>query len=216
MFYRHYGKRIVDVAASAIGLCLAAPIIAGAALAIVLTMGWPILYTNERTGRLGSRFRLFKLRTMDTTVDAAGEPLPDAARLTRTGRWLRRSSIDELPQLWNVLRGEMSVIGPRPLLVRYEPFYSPEEQERFLMRPGITGWAQVNGRNALSWDERLQHDVWYVRHCSLRIDVRIAWMTVTSILSGRGFQADSRSALADLDHVRRHTHSAANREIGPA
>ena len=202
MLYRDYGKRMLDVAGSAIGLILAAPIIAVAGVAIAGTMGRPIFYRQLRAGRGGRAIRVLKLRTMTNAVDGEGKALPDRDRISGVGRVLRRWSIDELPQLWNVLRGEMSLIGPRPLLVRYDPFYTDLERRRFTVRPGISGWAQVNGRNDSPWDERLRHDIWYVDHLSLGLDLRIATLTVRRLVSGQGVRVDPRSSIGDLDEVR--------------
>jgi lipopolysaccharide/colanic/teichoic acid biosynthesis glycosyltransferase len=200
MLYRAYGKRLTDVLGSTCALIVAAPFLLGGAVAVWVSMGRPIVFRQERTGRDTRRIVVFKLRTMIDSPD--GDQVPDADRLTSVGRWLRRWSIDELPQLWNVLRGDMSLIGPRPLLVKYEPYYSPRELTRFSVRPGITGWAQVNGRNDSPWDERLDDDVWYVEHLSLRVDARIAWLTLHRLVSGEGLRVDSRAALRDLDKVR--------------
>lgn len=202
MFYRGYGKRGLDIVIGGLGLLVAAPVLLAAGVAVWLTMGRPILFAQERAGRHGVPFRVWKLRTMSTSPEAAGDGMPDRDRIPAIGRWLRRSSIDELPQLWNVLRGEMSVVGPRPLLTRYAEYYARDELRRFSVRPGITGWAQVNGRNDLPWDARLELDVWYVEHCSLGLDLRIMGRTLGLTLSGAGFNPDPRSALPDLDQVR--------------
>lgn len=202
MLYRDYGKRITDVVLALSGFILAAPIMLIAGIAIRVTMGQPILYRQARTGHQGVVLEVLKLRTMANAVEANGANVPDAARMTHVGRLLRRWSIDELPQLWNVLRGEMSMVGPRPLLPRYEPFYTPIERMRFTVRPGITGWAQVNGRNDSPWDDRLRHDVWYVEHLSLALDLRILLLTMRRLVTGEGLQVDSRSSLQDLDQVR--------------
>jgi sugar transferase EpsL len=202
MLYQRYGKRGLDIVAAGVGLILASPILLVAGAAVWLTMGRPILFPQERAGKHGTAFRAWKIRTMRSVPERTREGLSDQQRLTTTGRWLRRSSIDELPQLWNVLRGEMSLVGPRPLLLRYSDYYAHEELERFALRPGITGWAQVNGRNDLAWDARLRHDVWYVRHCSLGLDLRILGLTLRHLVTGEGFSADPRSTLRDLDQVR--------------
>jgi lipopolysaccharide/colanic/teichoic acid biosynthesis glycosyltransferase len=202
MLYRQYGKRALDIGTAGVGLILAVPILLVAGATVWLTMGRPILFPQERAGKHGAPFRAWKIRTMRSVPEQMSEGLSDQDRLTPTGRWLRRSSIDELPQLWNVLRGEMSMVGPRPLLPRYSDYYAHEELERFSVRPGITGWAQVNGRNDLAWDARLRHDVWYVKHCSLGLDLRILGLTLRHILTGQGFSADPRSSLRDLDQVR--------------
>ncbi len=179
-------KRAIDVTAAAVLLTLAAPILGVAGLLVWIGMGRPVLFRQMRAGWRGRPFSLWKFRTMRQLADPEGRPLPDALRLTPLGRLLRRLSIDELPQLVNVLRGEMSLVGPRPLLMPYLDRYTPEQARRHEVKPGITGWAQVNGRNALSWEERFALDVWYVDHWSLRLDARILWRTVGTLFCRRG------------------------------
>lgn len=179
-------KRGMDAGAALAGLVLAAPVLLGVAVLVRLRLGGPVLFAQTRPGLGGRPFTLYKFRTMRDAVDAAGEPLPDHERLTGFGRMLRRSSLDELPQLWNVLRGDMSLVGPRPLLPEYLPLYTPEQRRRHEVRPGLTGWVQVNGRNALGWDERFRLDVWYVDHRSLALDLRILALTVKKVLLREG------------------------------
>jgi lipopolysaccharide/colanic/teichoic acid biosynthesis glycosyltransferase len=180
-------RRLVDVVVSALALGLSAPVLLVAAIAIRLTMGSPVLFHQVRAGLGGRPFDLVKLRTMRRPADAAeGDPVHDGERLTRLGRLLRDTSIDELPTLLCVLRGEMALVGPRPLPVRYLPRYSPRQARRHEVRPGITGWAQVHGRNRLSWDERLELDVWYVDHRSARLDLEILGLTVSQVLRREG------------------------------
>jgi lipopolysaccharide/colanic/teichoic acid biosynthesis glycosyltransferase len=155
-------KRLTDIVLSAIGLVVLAPVMAGVAVAVAAALGRPVLFRQDRPGLHGKPFRLVKFRTMLDSVDAQGKPLDDARRLTRFGRFLRASSLDELPELWNILKGEMSLVGPRPLLMQYLPLYTPEQARRHSVRPGLTGWTQVNGRNALTWPEKLELDTWYV------------------------------------------------------
>jgi len=157
-------KRLIDLVLASIGLVLVLPLLLLAGLAVLVTVGRPVVFRQERAGLHGRPFTLYKLRTMRAAAGPDGQPLPDAERLTRLGRVLRKLSIDELPQLWNVLRGDMSLVGPRPLYVKYIPRYTLEQARRLEAQPGITGWAQVNGRNAVSWDERFRLDVWYVDH----------------------------------------------------
>jgi sugar transferase EpsL len=183
-------KRLFDVAAAALLLLLLAPLLALLAVLVWLALGSPVLFRQERPGRHGRPFTLLKFRTMTDATDARGQLLPNERRLTRFGRWLRSTSLDELPELLNVLRGEMSIVGPRPLLMQYLPLYSPAQARRHEVRPGITGWAQVNGRNALEWEKRFALDVWYVDHRSLCLDLKILWMTVTSILTARGISQE--------------------------
>jgi lipopolysaccharide/colanic/teichoic acid biosynthesis glycosyltransferase len=158
-------------------------------------LGSPVLFRQVRPGLHGRPFMMVKFRTMTDERGADGELLPDAQRLTTFGRFLRAASLDELPELWNVLRGEMSLVGPRPLLMEYLPLYSPEQARRHEVRPGITGWAQVNGRNALSWEERFKLDVWYVDHRSLWLDLRILWLTVRKVIVREGISAQGEATM---------------------
>ena len=178
------GKRALDIAGSVVGLVLFAPVLALTALAVRLAMGRPVLFKQDRPGLNGRSFGLLKFRTMSQATDAAGVPLPDDQRLTRLGRLLRRASLDELPQLWNVLRGEMSLVGPRPLLPKYLRRYSDSQMRRHDVKPGITGWAQVNGRNAVTWDEKFELDVWYVDNQSHWLDIKILWLTLARVFRG--------------------------------
>lgn len=182
-------KRVFDLVASTIGLLLLAVPLALLAWQVRRKLGSPVLFTQVRPGLHGKPFIMVKFRTMTDARDASGALLPDAQRLMPFGRFLRASSLDELPELWNVLRGEMSLVGPRPLLMEYLPLYSPEQARRHEVRPGITGWAQVNGRNAISWADKFALDVWYVDHHSLWLDVRILWLTVRKVLVRDGISA---------------------------
>ncbi len=175
-------KRAIDLAAAAAGLLLLLPLLALLALLIRLRLGAPVLFTQVRPGRGGRPFTVVKFRSMSDARSPAGDLLPDADRLPAFGRFLRACSLDELPQLWCVLRGDMSLVGPRPLLMKYLPLYSDEQARRHLVRPGITGWAQVHGRNALGWTEKFAHDVWYVDHCSPWLDLRILAATVLKVV----------------------------------
>ena len=168
------------------------PVLALLALVLVCVHGRPIFFVQERPGLGGRPFRLIKFRTMREGAGA------DAERLTRLGRWLRATSLDELPELLNVLRGEMSLIGPRPLLMRYLPRYTPQQARRHEVRPGITGWAQVNGRNALSWEQKFACDVWYVEHRSLGLDMKILWLTVWQVLMRRGIHAVGEATMGEF------------------
>ncbi len=188
-------KRVFDfVAASLALLMLALPLLALAWL-IRRKLGSPVLFRQVRPGLHGKPFRMVKFRTMTDERDANGALLPDAQRLTPIGRFLRASSLDELPELWNVLRGDMSLVGPRPLLMEYLPLYSPEQARRHEVRPGITGWAQVNGRNSISWADKFALDVWYVDHSSLWLDVRILWLTVRKVLARDGISAAGEATM---------------------
>jgi sugar transferase EpsL len=179
-------KRLFDVAVAGVGLVILSPLMALVALAIRIKMGSPVLFRQQRPGLRAKPFNLVKFRTMQDTHDSQGRPLPIAYRITRLGGVLRRLSLDELPELWNVLKGEMSLVGPRPLLMEYLPIYSPEEMRRHEVRPGITGWAQIHGRHNLDWEQRFQLDVWYVDHRSFALDLRILATTVGLIFSGQG------------------------------
>lgn len=188
-------KRFSDILLSACGLLvLAVPLLALAWL-VRRKLGSPVLFTQVRPGLHGKPFRMVKFRTMTDARDASGALLPDAQRLTPFGRFLRASSLDELPELWNVLRGEMSLVGPRPLLMEYLPLYSTEQARRHEVRPGITGWAQVNGRNTISWADKFALDVWYVDHRSLWLDVRILWLTVRKVLVRDGISAAGEATM---------------------
>jgi lipopolysaccharide/colanic/teichoic acid biosynthesis glycosyltransferase len=191
-------KRALDVGLAGGALTAAAPAMVGVAAAIRLTLGRPVLFVQDRPGYGGRVFKALKFRTMRDARDASGNPLPDAVRLTRLGRLLRRTSLDELPQLINVVRGEMSLVGPRPLLVRYLPRYSPEQRRRHDVLPGITGWAQVCGRNATTWPERLAQDVWYVDHWSLGLDLSILARTVVKVISGEGISQPGHDTMPEF------------------
>lgn len=188
-------KRGLDVCLACAGLVVLAPLMAVLAMLVYFDMGRPILFSQQRPGKHRKLFTLHKFRTMRKAVDAGCEPLPDAARLTPVGRFLRRYSLDELPQFWNVLRGDMSFVGPRPLLVEYLPLYSAEQARRHEVRPGITGWAQVHGRNAQSWEERLLLDVWYVDHRSLWLDAKILWLTLLKIMRSEGISQPGHATM---------------------
>jgi lipopolysaccharide/colanic/teichoic acid biosynthesis glycosyltransferase len=183
-------KRLFDVAASGTALVLLSPLFLLVAAAVLVALGRPVLFRQVRPGLDGRPFRLAKFRTMRDAVDSRGRPLGDAERLTRFGRFLRSTSLDELPELWNVLRGDMSLVGPRPLLMHYLGHYSPEQARRHEVRPGLTGWAQVNGRNALDWPQKLALDVWYVDNRSFALDLKILWRTVIQVLRRHGITAE--------------------------
>lgn len=188
-------KRMLDVLGAVAGLVLLSTVLAATALAVRLRLGSPVLFRQERPGLHGRPFTMYKFRTMQGGVDAAGRPLPDEARLTPLGCFLRSSSLDELPELWSVLRGEMSLVGPRPLLMEYLPLYTPEQARRHQVRPGITGWAQVNGRNAISWEEKFRYDVWYVDHRSLLLDLRILLLTLKKVFRRVGISQQGRATM---------------------
>lgn len=183
-------KRVFDVLVSATALVLLSPILAITAWMVRRNLGSPVLFKQVRPGLHGEPFEMIKFRTMRDAVDADGNILPDSQRLTKFGQRLRASSLDELPELWNVLKGDMSLVGPRPLLMEYLPLYDDFQRRRHDVRPGITGWAQVNGRNALSWQQKFELDVWYVENRSFLLDLRILWLTVKKVVVREGISAE--------------------------
>lgn len=189
-------KRVFDVLVSAVALLLLCPVILFVAWQISRKMGSPVLFRQVRPGLNGKPFQMIKFRTMKDAMDAAGNPLPDSERLTPLGQFLRSSSLDELPELWNVLKGDMSLVGPRPLLMEYLPLYSPEQARRHEVRPGVTGWAQVNGRNTLSWEDKFKLDVWYVDNRSFWLDIKVLFLTVKKVLIRDGISADGEATMA--------------------
>ncbi|MCX7559703.1 sugar transferase [Sulfitobacter sp. F26204] len=189
-------KRIIDILGASLGLLLLSPVLAIVAYKIRREMGAPVLFSQTRPGLRGEPFRMIKFRTMRDALDADGTPLPDSQRMTKLGRFLRSSSLDELPELWNVLKGDMSLVGPRPLLMEYLPLYSEEQSRRHELRPGVTGWAQVNGRNAISWDEKFALDVWYVDNRSLWLDLKIIWLTLRKVIKRDGISAAGEATMS--------------------
>ena len=199
-------KKPFDILSAVILLILAAPLMLLIAAVVWLTMGRPVLFRQVRPGLNERLFTCFKFRTMNEARDQKGRLLSDEQRLTRLGLLLRRTSLDELPQLWNILRGDLSLVGPRPLLERYLPYYTSEERRRHCVRPGLTGWAQIHGRNWVPFDERLAMDVWYVEHMSWHLDFRIVIATLWIVLTRRGITADGHVAALPLD-VQRYARS---------
>ncbi len=191
-------KRTFDILASFAALLVLSPIMLAVSLAVRIKLGAPVLFAQERPGLKGRIFTMWKFRTMTDRRDAEGRLLPDGERLTGFGRWLRATSLDELPELWNVLRGEMSVVGPRPLLIEYLDRYTPEERRRHDVRPGLSGWAQVNGRNAATWEDRLRLDVWYVDHGTFLLDLRIILRTVTIVLRKEGISSRETATMPEF------------------
>jgi len=192
------GRRAFDFSASCAALLLLAPFLVVVAALIALRMGRPVFFRQTRIGRAGRAFEFIKFRTMRDAQGADGRMLPDRDRLTGLGDFLRKWSIDELPQLWNVLRGEMSLVGPRPLLPEYLPRYSERQNRRHEVKPGLTGWAQVNGRNTLSWEEKFELDVWYVEHRCFGLDCRILWLTVVQVLRHKGISASGHATMPEF------------------
>lgn len=188
-------KRLLDIIVASFALLLLSPVMAIVALLIRRRMGGPVMFRQTRPGLHGKPFQMVKFRTMQDALDAEGNPLPDEKRMTRLGSLLRATSLDELPELWNVLKGDMSLVGPRPLLMEYLSLYSPEQFRRHEARPGVTGWAQVNGRNALSWEEKFKLDVWYVDNQSLKLDLKILALTVKQVLVRDGITAEGKATM---------------------
>lgn len=182
-------KRLFDIVISSLLLILLSPVLLVLSILVRITLGSPVLFRQVRPGLHGRPFTMYKFRTMTDERDIQGRLLPDEQRLTKLGRFLRSTSLDELPELFNVLKGDMSLVGPRPLLMEYLPLYTPEQARRHEVRPGITGWAQVNGRNAISWEEKFRYDVWYVDNWSFWLDIKILWMTIVSVLKREGISA---------------------------
>jgi lipopolysaccharide/colanic/teichoic acid biosynthesis glycosyltransferase len=203
-------RRLIDLTGASILSVLLSPVLAGLALAIRFSMGRPILFRQQRPGYRGEPFEVYKFRTMKDAVVADGEPLPDEERLTKVGIFMRQLSLDELPQLWNILRGDMSFIGPRPLLMEFLKWYTPEQMRRHDVKPGVTGWAQVQGRHDIPFSKRLALDVWYVDNRSMRLDLKIVGLTFLKVLSMRGAQPAQTDA--EVDDV--GLHDAVRRERG--
>ena len=191
-------KRIFDVLASVAGVILLSPVLLLLAIVVAVGMGRPVLFTQSRPGQAGNLFPLYKFRTMKQTREKDGRVLPDQDRLTGLGRWMRRWSLDELPELYNVLIGDMSLVGPRPLLVQYLDRYTPEQARRHEVKPGITGWAQINGRNAITWEEKFALDVWYVDNRSFALDMKILAMTVWRVLGRKGISAEGEATMPEF------------------
>lgn len=191
-------KRLLDLFLGLLFLILLGIPMIVLALVVLFSMGRPVLFKQPRPGLHGAPFTIMKFRTMSDKRDMNGQLLPDGSRLTLTGRFLRKYSLDELPQLLNVIKGDLSFVGPRPLLMKYLPLYSPEQARRHEVKPGITGWVQVNGRNAISWDEKFKLDVWYVDHRSFILDMKILWLTVSKVLSREGVSADNSATMPEF------------------
>jgi sugar transferase EpsL len=191
-------KRVIDLFGASALIVLISPVLGFVAVAVRLGMGSPILFRQKRPGLHGRAFTMYKFRTMRDALDPDGKPLPDDRRLTRFGQFLRRTSLDELPELFNVLRGDMSLVGPRPLLMQYLDRYTPEQARRHEVKPGITGWAQINGRNAISWEEKFTLDVWYVDHWSLPLDARILLRTIWKVVRREGISSATHATMSEF------------------
>jgi len=191
-------KRLMDILVSGAGLVLLSPFLLVVAFLVRVKLGSPVFFRQQRPGLNGKPFMLVKFRTMTDERDEKGNLLPDEVRLTRFGQFLRSTSTDELPELWNVFVGEMSLVGPRPLLMRYLDRYTPEQARRHEVKPGITGWAQVNGRNALTWKEKFKLDVWYVDHYSIWLDISILFSTLTKVLNREGISGEEQATMSEF------------------
>ena len=197
-FYEKYIKRLLDIVLSGAALVILSPVLLITTVLVRIKLGSPVMFTQERPGKDEKVFKLHKFRSMTDARDASGNLLPDKERLTRFGAKLRSLSIDELPELWDIFRGKMSIVGPRPLLVKYLPLYNEEQRHRRDVRPGLTGWAQVHGRNLTSWEERFEYDVEYVNNISFALDVKIIIMTIRCVLGREGINADGSATMEDF------------------
>ena len=206
-FYEKYIKRLLDIALSGLALIALSPVLLVTAVLVRIKLGSPVLFHQDRPGRDEKIFRLYKFRSMTDERDENGNLLPDEIRLTKFGKLLRSTSLDELPELWNILRGDMSIVGPRPLLVKYLPLYNEEQRHRHDVRPGLTGWAQVHGRNTVTWEEKFRLDVWYVENLSFWVDVKTVFLTVKKVLCREGISYGTAATMEEfkgtkeLDHV---------------
>lgn len=205
-FYEKFIKRFFDFSLSLMALLVLSPVLLVLTVLGAVKMKGNPFFTQARPGKNEKIFRLVKFRTMTCETDAEGNPLPDELRLTKYGKFLRSTSLDELPELLNILKGDMSIVGPRPLLVRYLPRYNAEQKRRHLVRPGLTGWAQANGRNAISWEEKFKLDVWYVDHISFGLDVKTIFMTVVNVLKREGISGEGQATMSEFMGSSEETH----------
>lgn len=203
--YTDSGKLIFDLFVSFWLIVLLLPVYFALTFLVILKMGWPVFFVQVRQGKDGRPFKLIKFRSMTNETDGKGNLLPNEKRLTNFGKWLRSASLDELPELLNVLMGNMSLIGPRPLLMEYIPLYNDFQKRRMEVKPGITGWAQVNGRNAITWEEKFKYDVWYVNNLSLWLDIKIVFATLFKVLTGEGINQPGRITMEEFKGTREHT-----------
>jgi len=197
-FYETYIKRLLDVLLSGFALIVLSPVLLVTAILVRVKLGSPVIFHQDRPGRDGKIFRLYKFRSMTDERDEAGNLLPDEVRLTKFGKLLRATSLDELPELWNILKGDMSIVGPRPLLVKYLPLYNDEQRRRHDVRPGLTGWAQVNGRNAVSWEDKFRMDCWYVDHIGFLLDAKIVVMTALKVFRREGISSATAATMEEF------------------
>lgn len=205
-FYEKYIKRLLDVVLSGGALLVLSPVLAVTAVLVRTKLGSPVIFCQERPGKDEKIFKLYKFRSMTDARDENGKLLADEIRLTRFGKLLRATSLDELPELWNILRGDMSLVGPRPLLVKYLPLYNGEQKHRHDVRPGLTGWAQVNGRNAISWEEKFKLDVWYVQNLSFATDVKTIFMTVKKVFCREGISSETAATMEEFKGTKESCH----------
>lgn len=197
-FYEKYIKRLLDIVLSGGALIVLSPVLLVTAILVRAKLGSPVIFCQERPGKDEKIFRLYKFRSMTDEKDEQGNLLPDDVRLTKFGKLLRSTSLDELPELWNILKGDMSIVGPRPLLVKYLPLYNQEQRRRHDVRPGLTGWAQANGRNAISWEEKFRLDVWYVQNVSFAVDVKTVFLTIKGVFRRDGISSDTAATMEEF------------------
>ena len=197
-FYEKYIKRLLDIVLSGGALIALSPVLAVTAVLVRTRLGSPVIFCQERPGKDEKIFKLYKFRSMTDARDENGDLLPDEIRLTRFGKLLRSTSLDELPELWNILKGDMSIVGPRPLLVKYLPLYNEEQHRRHDVRPGLTGWAQIHGRNAISWEEKFEMDVWYVEHLSFGVDMKTIFLTVKKVFCREGISSETAATMEEF------------------
>ena len=205
-FYEKYIKRLLDILLSGLALIVLSPVLLVTAVLVRTKLGSPVIFHQDRPGKDEKIFRLYKFRSMTDERDENGNLLPDEVRLTKFGKLLRSTSLDELPELWNILRGDMSIVGPRPLLVKYLPLYNEEQRHRHDVRPGLTGWAQANGRNALSWEEKFRLDVWYVENLSFGVDVKTIYLTVKNVLRREGISSGTAATMEEFRGTKESGH----------
>lgn len=205
-FYEKYIKRLLDIVLSGGALLVLWPVLLITAILVRTKLGSPVIFCQERPGKNEKIFKLYKFRSMTDQRDENGNLLSDEVRLTKFGKLLRSTSLDELPELWNILKGDMSIVGPRPLLVKYLPLYNEEQKHRHDVRPGLTGWAQANGRNALSWEEKFKLDVWYVEHISFATDVKTIWLTVKNVLRREGISSENAVTMEEFKGTKEPEH----------
>lgn len=205
-FYEKYIKRLLDILLSGGALLILWPVLLVTAILVRAKLGSPVIFCQERPGKDEKIFKLYKFRSMTDAKDENGKLLPDEIRLTKFGKLLRSTSLDELPELWNILRGDMSIVGPRPLLVKYLPLYNEEQRRRHAVRPGLTGWAQANGRNAIRWEEKFRLDVEYVDHISFALDVKTIWLTVKNVLRREGISSETAATMEEFKGTKEPEH----------